>query len=249
MELGIQGKTAIVTGGTQGIGLEIVRALAAEGAAVAFCDLKDAAGSAAAKSLQAEGRRVFYQHCDVGSETEINAFYQAALAALGPADILVNNAGISPKTAFDDISAEELQTVLQVDLMGAFFFAQAVIPHMCKQRWGRIINLSSMAGRFGANKAGAHYAAAKAGLLGLSLSLAKKLGPSNITVNCVAPGRIDTDLTRVLPEGVKEELRQAIPLGRFGKASEVASVVAFLSSEQASYVSGACIDVLGAYIA
>ena len=114
---------------------------------------------------------------------------------------------------------------------------------------GRIISLASMAGRFGANKSGAHYAATKAGIVGITLSLAKTLGPYNITVNCVSPGRINTELTRVLPQKVQNEICSQIPLGRIGEPSEVASVIAFLASEQASYVSGSCVDVLGGYIA
>ncbi|MBD9070086.1 MAG: UDP-N-acetylmuramyl-tripeptide synthetase [Ruminococcaceae bacterium] len=142
-----------------------------------------------------------------------------------------------------------LEQVLRVNLMGAFLCAQEAAAQMKEKRWGRIISLASMAGRFGANKSGAHYAATKAGIVGMTLSLAKTLGPYNITVNCVSPGRINTELTRVLPQKVQNEICSQIPLGRIGEPSEVASVIAFLASEQASYVSGSCVDVLGGYIA
>lgn len=160
-------------------------------------------------------------------------------------DILINNAAISPKVPFEDIPLEQLEQVLRVNLMGAFLCAQEAAAQMKEKRWGRIISLASMAGRFGANKSGAHYAATKAGIVGMTLSLAKTLGPYNITVNCVSPGRINTELTRVLPQKVQNEICSQIPLGRIGEPSEVASVIAFLASEQASYVSGSCVDVLG----
>ena len=144
---------------------------------------------------------------------------------------------------------EEIKHLFRVNLMGAFLCAQEAAAQMKEKRWGRIISLASMAGRFGANKSGAHYAATKAGIVGMTLSLAKTLGPYNITVNCVSPGRINTELTRVLPQKVQNEICSQIPLGRIGEPSEVASVIAFLASEQASYVSGSCVDVLGGYIA
>ena len=190
-----------------------------------------------------------YIHADVGVPEEIKRLFRTAAERLGSVDILINNAAISPKVPFEDIPLEQLEQVLRVNLMGAFLCAQEAAAQMKEKRWGRIISLASMAGRFGANKSGAHYAATKAGIVGMTLSLAKTLGPYNITVNCVSPGRINTELTRVLPQKVQNEICSQIPLGRIGEPSEVASVIAFLASEQASYVSGSCVDVLGGYIA
>lgn len=174
-----------------------------------------------------------YIHADVGVPEEIKHLFRTAAERLGSVDILINNAAISPKVPFEDIPLEQLEQVLRVNLMGAFLCAQEAAAQMKEKRWGRIISLASMAGRFGANKSGAHYAATKAGIVGMTLSLAKTLGPYNITVNCVSPGRINTELTRVLPQKVQNEICSQIPLGRIGEPSEVASVIAFLASEQA----------------
>ena len=232
MELGIKGKRAVVTGAGQGIGRETALVLAQEGAVVCVSDINDSRGKETVEEICERGGTGIYIHADVGS-----------------VDILINNAAISPKVPFEDIPLEQLEQVLRVNLMGAFLCAQEAAAQMKEKRWGRIISLASMAGRFGANKSGAHYAATKAGIVGMTLSLAKTLGPYNITVNCVSPGRINTELTRVLPQKVQNEICSQIPLGRIGEPSEVASVIAFLASEQASYVSGSCVDVLGGYIA
>ena len=229
MELGIKGKRAVVTGAGQGIGRETALVLAQEGAVVCVSDINDSRGKETVE--------------------EIKHLFRTAAERLGSVDILINNAAISPKVPFEDIPLEQLEQVLRVNLMGAFLCAQEAAAQMKGKRWGRIISLASMAGRFGANKSGAHYAATKAGIVGMTLSLAKTLGPYNITVNCVSPGRINTELTRVLPQKVQNEICSQIPLGRIGEPSEVASVISFLASEQASYVSGSCVDVLGGYIA
>ena len=241
MELGIKGKRAVVTGAGQGIGRETALVLAQEGAVVCVSDINDSRGKETVEEICERGGTGIYIHADVGVPT--------AAERLGSVDILINNAAISPKVPFEDIPLEQLEQVLRVNLMGAFLCAQEAAAQMKEKRWGRIISLASMAGRFGANKSGAHYAATKAGIVGMTLSLAKTLGPYNITVNCVSPGRINTELTRVLPQKVQNEICSQIPLGRIGEPSEVASVISFLASEQASYVSGSCVDVLGGYIA
>ena len=233
--MGIKGKRAVVTGAGQGIGRETALVLAQEGAVVCVSDINDSRGKETVEEICERGGTGIYIH--------------AAAERLGSVDILINNAAISPKVPFEDIPLEQLEQVLRVNLMGAFLCAQEAAAQMKEKRWGRIISLASMAGRFGANKSGAHYAATKAGIVGITLSLAKTLGPYNITVNCVSPGRINTELTRVLPQKVQNEICSQIPLGRIGEPSEVASVIAFLASEQASYVSGSCVDVLGGYIA
>ena len=203
----------------------------------------------AAKEIEAAGGTVLCVPTDISKVDDVKNLVSKTVETFGQLDILINNAAISPKVPFEDIPLEQLEQVLRVNLMGAFLCAQEAAAQMKEKRWGRIISLASMAGRFGANKSGAHYAATKAGIVGMTLSLAKTLGPYNITVNCVSPGRINTELTRVLPQKVQNEICSQIPLGRIGEPSEVASVIAFLASEQASYVSGSCVDVLGGYIA
>lgn len=249
MDLGIQGKRALVTGAGQGIGKATALALAQEGAVVCVCDINDAHGEETKMEIIRRGGSALYIHADVGSQQEIKHLFKTAKDEMGPVDILVNNAAISPKVPFEEIPFEQLEQVMRINLMGTFLCIQEAVAQMKPQQWGRIISLASMAGRFGANKAGAHYAATKAGIIGLTMTLAKKLGPDHITVNCVAPGRINTELTRVLPEAVQNEICSQIPLGRIGEPSEVASAIAFLASQQASYISGACLDVLGGYIA
>ena len=186
---------------------------------------------------------------DVGEVDGATAGVDASLGHYEGIDVLVNNAGMLTQAPCTDITLDMWETMMAVDLRSVFLACQRALPVMLSQRWGRIISLASMAGRFGANKSGAHYAATKAGIVGMTLSLAKTLGPYNITVNCVSPGRINTELTRVLPQKVQNEICSQIPLGRIGEPSEVASVISFLASEQASYVSGSCVDVLGGYIA
>ena len=249
MDLGIKGKVAIVTGSGQGIGKETALALAAEGVHVCVNDINEEAGRAAAKEVEALGVKALYVKADIGSEQDIKDMFQTVAKELGTVDILVNNAAISPKVPFEEIPAEQFEKVMRINLLGSFLCSQQAFFQMKEKRWGRIVNLSSMAGRFGANKAGVHYSATKAGIIGMTLSLAKKMGPYNITVNCVAPGRINTALTQVLPKEVQDQIRSQIPLNRFGEPSECASVITFLASEKAGYVSGACVDILGGYIA
>ena len=249
----LENKIALVTGGGQGIGKEIAKTLAKQGAFVLINYLDLGNNQEIAQKTQQEieelGGKCALISANVASYQETEEMFKIIKKEYGRLDILINNAAISPKVPFEDIPLEQLEQVLRVNLMGAFLCAQEAAAQMKEKRWGRIISLASMAGRFGANKSGAHYAATKAGIVGMTLSLAKTLGPYNITVNCVSPGRINTELTRVLPQKVQNEICSQIPLGRIGEPSEVASVIAFLASEQASYVSGSCVDVLGGYIA
>ena len=249
MDLGINGKVAIVTGSGQGIGHDTALALAEEGVKVCINDVNDDLGNETVREIREMGGTAIYVHGDIGVEEDIKGLFARTARELGTVDILVNNAAISPKVPFDEIPAEQFEKVLKVNLFGAFLCSQQAFYQMKEKRWGRIISLSSMAGRFGANKAGVHYSASKAGIIGMTLTLAKKMGPYNITVNCVAPGRINTALTKVLPQEVQDQIRSQIPLGRIGEPSEVASVITFLASEKAGYVSGACVDILGGYIA
>ena len=249
MDFKIQGKNAIVTGSGQGIGRATAIALAQEGVNVAVCDLDLTHAGEVAKEIEALGVRAIAVQADVSQEADVKRLFAVTREQLGPVDILVNNAGISPKVPFDEIPCEQFKKVMEVNLLGTFLCCQQAYADMKEKNWGRIINLSSMAGLFGANKAGAHYSATKSGIIGLTKTLAKKMGPYQITVNCVAPGRINTALTQVLAPEVVEQIRQQIPMKRIGEPEEVAWVIAFLASQQAGYVTGACVDILGGFIA
>lgn len=249
MDYGIKDRIAVVTGAGQGIGFAAAAALAAEGAVVCVNDIDREAAENAAESLRKLGAKSVAAPGDISKEGEIVRLFEEIHRQAGTVDILVNNAGYSPKTPFEEISAEEFTRVMSINLLGTFLCSKYAFKDMREKRWGRIINLSSMAGRFGANHAGMHYSATKGGIISMTLTQAKKMGPYNVTANCLAPGRIDTALTRVLPGSVIEEIVEKIPLKRLGTAEEVANVITFLASEASSYISGACIDVLGGYIA
>lgn len=249
MDFGIKKKVALVTGSGRGIGKETAVALAKEGAFVCVNDIDEDKGMEVCKKLKELGIKAIFAKGDVACEEDVKYIFTHVRECLGPVDILVNNAGVSSKIPFEDISAEAFEKIFKVNLLGSFLCAKEAFKDMKQSGWGRIINLSSMAGRFGANKASVDYAATKGGIIAMTLTLAKKMGPYNVTVNCVAPGRIDTDLTRALPQEVIDGIVEQIPMKRLGSPQEVANVVAFLASENAAYVSGACVDILGGYIA
>ena len=249
MNLGIVGKVAVVTGAGQGIGRSTALTLAAEGAYVCVNDVNPGPGEQTARNCRDLGTKAIYIRGDVSKESEVIDLFLQVEEKLGLVEILVNNAGISPKVLFEDIPVEQLEQVVAVNLLGPFLCSQQAVIHMKKMGWGRIVNLSSISGRYGADKSGVHYSAAKAGIIGMTITLAKKLGPYSITVNCVAPGRINTALTFILPPEEVEELRCRIPLRRIGEPEEVASVIAFLTSQPGAYVSGTCVDITGGYIA
>ncbi|SBW08563.1 3-oxoacyl-(acyl-carrier-protein) reductase FabG [uncultured delta proteobacterium] len=249
MDLGLKGKVVVITGSARGIGYACAEVFAEEGACVCINDINAEDGETAARTLSGKGFSAFFTPGNVAVEADVKALFRTAHERFGSIDILVNNAAISPKTQFEDLTAEEFQRVLQVNLTGAFLCSREAVTYMKEKRWGRIVNLSSMAGRFGANHAALHYSSSKAGILGMTMTLGKKLGKHNITVNSVAPGRIDTILTQVLPEDVRADIISQIPLGRLGTCREVANVVAFLASEPGGYVTGANVDIMGGYIA
>lgn len=239
------GRTAIVTGAARGIGLAIAERLATGGADVALCDILEEQARAAAADIagkygvRAEGHRV-----DVSDAAAVGAFVDAVAASFGRIDILVNNAGIARDALLFRMSDEDFQKVLDVNLNSVFYFCRAVGRLMAKQRYGRIINISSVIGVMG-NAGQANYAAAKGGVIALTKSVAKELASRGVTVNAVAPGFIETDMTAALPEEVKATYLRQIPLGRFGKPTDVAGVVAFLASEEASYLTGHVLFVDG----
>jgi 3-oxoacyl-[acyl-carrier protein] reductase len=237
------GRTALVTGAARGIGFSIANGLTGRGANVALVDVNR---EALKRATRLAGKDALPIEADISRPDDVQRAVETAVERFGGLDILVNNAGICPLTAFADISANEWDQVLAVNLKGAFLFCQAALPHLRRSgQQGRIVNIASVAGQMGGVSIGAHYAASKAGLIGLSKSLAQLLAADGVTVNCVAPGTTETDLTDSWSEAVQDTVRGKIPLGRFAQPDEIAEVVCFLASDRAAFITGATIDVNG----
>lgn len=236
---------ALVTGGSRGIGREVCLALAARGARVAVncAGNVEAAREVVDRCLELGAPDAFVVQANVADPDQVQQMVEQVNQRWGGVDILVNNAGITRDGLLMRMTDDAFAAVLDTNLKGAFYCLRAVARGMMKQRSGRIVNLSSVVGLRG-NAGQANYAASKAGLIGLAKSAAKELASRGVTVNCVAPGFIDTDMTAVLPDGVKENILSRIPMGRLGVAEEVADAVAFLASPQAGYITGQvlCVD-------
>lgn len=244
----LEGKRAIVTGGSRGIGRAIALRLADEGADVAVC-ASSSAGSAeaVAEEIRAKGRQALGCQADVSNAAQVAALISETLEAFCSIDILVNNAGINRDGLLIRMKEEDWDSVLDVNLKGAFLCTKAVARLMMKARSGRIVNLSSVVGLMG-NAGQVNYSAAKAGLLGLTKSSAKELASRGITVNAVCPGFIPTDMTEGIPEQAKATLIDLIPLGRLGTTENIAAAVAFLASDDASYITGQSLVVDGGMV-
>ncbi len=240
----LQDRVALVTGASRGIGEAVARALAEAGASVALA-ARDTGKLAAVKAgIEAAGGVAFEVALDVADPAQVKAGFRQTLERFGRLDILVNNAGITRDGLSLRMKPEDWESVLRTNLTGAHLCVQQAIPPMLRQRWGRIINISSVVAEMG-NAGQANYIASKAGLIGLTKALATELASRNITVNAVAPGFVATAMTESLPEKAAEQLASRIPLGRMGQPADVAAAVLFLATEEAGYITGHVLDVNG----
>jgi 3-oxoacyl-[acyl-carrier protein] reductase len=237
----LTGKSALVTGASGGIGGAIARSLHAQGAVVALSGTREAALSSLATEL---GSRTHVLLADLSDATVAEDLIKRAEAAMGGLDILVNNAGLTRDTLLLRMKDEDWQAVLDVNLTAGFRLARAALRGMMKRRFGRIIGITSVVGVAG-NAGQANYAASKAGMIGFSKALAQEVGSRSITVNCIAPGFIDTAMTEGLSDELKAKMLAGIPIGRFGQATEIAAAAVYLASDEASYVTGQTMHVNG----
>ncbi len=250
---GLAGRRALVTGAARGIGFGIARRLLQEGAQVLLVDVLDGALAEALAGLpEPLAARAAVCRADVSADAEVEAAVAAAVARFGGLEILVNNAGISPKhegrkMPVAGMDPAEWRRVVEVNLTGAFLCCRAALPHMQKAGWGRIVNIASQAGRTRADIAGAHYAASKAGMIGLARTLAGEVGKSGITVNSIAPGRIVTPMAAEAGASFNEAYLASIPVGRLGTVEDIAGAVAYLASEEAGFITGMALDVNGGF--
>jgi 3-oxoacyl-[acyl-carrier protein] reductase len=240
----LSGRVALVTGASQGIGRACALRLAASGATVAVAARSHEKLAELVKEIEGSGGKAFAFPMDVADEEQVKSTFKRAIAQLGKIDILVNNAGITRDQLVMRMKRADWDAVLNTNLTSAYLCSQQAIGSMLKQRWGRIINVTSVFGQMG--QAGqANYAASKAGLIGLTMAVAREVGSRNITCNAVAPGFIETAMTSGFSEDFKQNALKAIPLGRVGTPEDVANAVAFLASDEASYITGHVLSING----
>ncbi len=240
--MNLSGKVALVTGSGRGIGKAIAQRLSEAGATVVINDVTDAA-EATAQEIISSGKASLFIKGSVNSSSDVNNMVEKTVASFSKIDILVNNAGITRDGLTMRMTDEEWDAVLDVNLKGVFLCSRAALKYMMKQRWGRIINISSISGIVG-NPGQVNYCAAKAGILGITKTIAKEMASRQSTVNAIAPGFIETDMTAKLPEKVKEEYSKRIPAGYMGTPRDVAEAAAFFASDEARYITGQvlCVD-------
>ncbi len=245
----VQQQVMLITGSGRGIGRAIALRLAGAGTTIVINDIPAAADTAreTAGAVRDKGGQSFVVLGDISKEEDVAAMIERIVAEHGRLDVLVNNAGITRDQLLLRMSLEDWDRVLNVNLKGAFLCVRAVVRHMMKQRSGKIVNIASVAGIVG-NAGQANYSAAKGGLIALTKTIAKEVGSRGINVNAIAPGFIDTDMTRKLPETVKQEILKQVPLGLFGTPEDVANAVAFLVSEEARYITGQVLRVDGGLV-
>jgi 3-oxoacyl-[acyl-carrier protein] reductase len=241
----LDGRVAVVTGGGRGIGRAVAVRLANGGANVAISyRSNDATAEEAAEEVRAAGALCEVFKGDVASPEDVAALFEGVGEALGQVEILVNNAGLTRDNLMMRMKESEFDEVLRTNLKGTYLCTRAALRPMIRARWGRIVNVSSVVGLVG-NAGQANYAASKAGIVGFTKSVAREVAQRGITANVVAPGYVETELTRSLPDDVKDQIKGQVPAGRFGGAEEVAEVVAFLAGEGAAYVTGQTVAVDG----
>lgn len=242
--MNLEGQTAIITGGAQGIGKSISARLAGAGANLVISDINLEAARKTAEELSSDSVKCIAVQADVSDGKQVSDMLEKAVKELGGVDILVNNAGITRDGLLMRMKEEDWDLVMSINLKGAFHCTKAVLPSMAKKRRGRIVNIASIVGVMG-NAGQANYSASKAGLIGLTKTVAREYAGRGITSNAVAPGFIDTAMTQALSEKVREDLMKQIPLGRLGTSEDIASAVAFLVSNDAAYITGQVIHVNG----
>jgi len=242
--VGLAGKVAMVTGAAQGIGKAVALLLARNGADIIVADINLEKAEETAKEIQALGRKALAAKVDVGNLDDVIRVVQTVLEQFSQIDILVNNAGINRDKLILRMTEEDWDVVLKINLKGTFNCTKAVVRHMSKQRSGKIVNIASVVGEMG-NAGQANYAASKAGVIGFTKTIAREFAQRGININAIAPGYIETPMTDVLAEKVKEQLRRLIPMERLGKPEDVAEAVLFLVSEASSYITGQVLNVNG----
>jgi len=242
-----EGKVAVVTGAARGIGQEISKRLAQEGADVVLCDLQAEWLAETAGIVEGLGRKALSLAVDVGDSEAVNACINEVVKVFGKVDIMINNAGITKDTLLVRMSDDDWDAVLRVNLKGTFLFSRAVAKHMMKQRSGAIVNIASISGVIG-TAGQANYAASKAGVIALTKSTANELASRGVRANAIAPGFISSKMTDALSEDVRKQYLSRIPLGRFGTVEDIANAVVFLASEQSSYMTGQTLHVNGGMV-
>jgi 3-oxoacyl-[acyl-carrier protein] reductase len=249
-DYGLKGRIAVITGGGRGIGRGIALALAREGANVVIADVLAEHAQKTAREAEAEGVGAMATVADVSDKAQVNRLVEDTIRSFGRVDILINNAGVSPKKDGAKVTVVEMDTdewerVIGVNLHGSFYCARACAREMVKQGYGKIINMSSLAGRTYSAIPGAHYLASKAAVIGLTRALAGELAPYGINVNAIAPGRIESEMIRDVPSEVNELYLQKIPVNRLGTHEDIANTALFLVSDLAGYITGVTVDVNG----